>query len=76
MRPVTLNPNNIQASFNELEAASHEGDTVEIAQNFSTTGVLTPTLILNLSAPTAANVAAVLATLLEIMQKGGINRTT
>ena len=76
MRPVTLNPNNIQASFNEIEAASHEGDLVETAQNFSFTGSLTPTLNLNLSAPTAANIAAVLGTLLEIMQKGGINRTT
>ncbi len=76
MRPVTLNPGNIQASFNEIEAASHEGDTVEIAQNFSFTGTPVTTLNLNLTAPTAANVAAVLATLLEIMQKGGINRTT
>jgi hypothetical protein len=76
MRRVSLNPNNVQASFNEIEAASGENDVIDIGQNFSFTGTPTTTTNLNVAAPTAANCAAVLATLLEIMQKGGINRTT
>jgi hypothetical protein len=76
MRPVTLNPSDPQSALREIETASHENDLVEIAQNFSSTGTLTPTYSINLASPTAANVAAVLATLLEVMQKGGLNRTT
>jgi dihydroorotate dehydrogenase len=76
MRPVTVNPNNTLTSLNELGQASHENDVVDIAQNFNMIGTLTQTTDLNLSSPTVANCAAVLGTLLEIMQKGGINRTT
>jgi len=76
MRPVTLSINNIPASLTEIEAASHENDLLEIAQNFTFTGTPTTTLNLNITAPTLANVVAVLATLLEICQKGGLNRTT
>lgn len=76
MRPVTLNPDNVKASLIELERASHESDLTEIAQNFTLSGTLTPTYTLNLAAPTAANIAAVLGTLILAMQKGGINRTT
>ncbi len=76
MRPVTINPHHTAAALNELQNASRENDLVDIAQNFSMTGTLTSTTVLNLSAPTAANIAAVLGTLLEIMQKGNINRTT
>ncbi len=75
MRPVTLNPNNPTSAFREIQTASHEADVVEIAQNFSFTGTPTSTTNLNVSAPTVANVAAVLATLLQIMQKGGASRT-
>lgn len=76
MRPVTINPNNVAASLDEIQRASHENDLVEIAQNFSMSGTFTPTYVLNLSSPSAANVAAVLATLIQVFQKGGLNRTT
>jgi hypothetical protein len=35
MRPVTLNPGDPVSSLREIERASHEGDIVELAQNFS-----------------------------------------
>lgn len=76
MRPVTLHAHNVSGSLDEIEAASHENDIVEIAQNFTFTGTPTTTTNLNVTAPTLANVVAVLGTLLEIMQRGGINRTT
>lgn len=76
MRPVTLNPTNVAAALTEIERASHENDIVEVAQNYSLTGTLVPTRVLNVAAPTAANVAAVLATLLDDLKKGGLNRTT
>lgn len=76
MRPVTINPNDPHSALTEIQSASHENDVLEISQNFSISGALTETLTLNLSAPTAANVAAVLGTLLQILQKGGLNRTT
>lgn len=76
MRPVTLNPDNVRASLQEIERASHENDAVEIAQNFSMSGTLTPTRVLSLTAPSLANIAAVLGTLISDMQKGGLNRTT
>ena len=76
MRPVTVNPFNVQQSLREIERASREGDTTEMAQNFSFTGTVNDTFTLNLTAPTLANTAAVLATLLQLMQKGGLNRTT
>lgn len=76
MRPVTVDPSNVAAALVEIQRASHENDTCEIAQNFTFTGTLTPTYALNLSAPTAANIAAVLGTLILALQKGGINRTT
>jgi hypothetical protein len=76
MRPVTLNPEDPASSLREIERASHENDVGEAAQNFSFTGAVTVTTNLNISSPTLANTNAVLATLLEILQKGGINRTT
>lgn len=76
MRPVTVNSSDIKSALEEIQRASHENDTVEIAQNFILSGTLTPTYTLNLAAPTAANIAAVLGTLILALQKGGINRTT
>lgn len=77
MRPVTLNPNNPTESFKEIERASHEADATEIAQNFSVDNPsFTQTFQVNTTAPTAANCARVLATLITILQKGGLNRTT
>lgn len=76
MRPVTLNPNNVPASLNEIEAASHENDLLDISQNFTFDTAPTQTTTLLVGSPTLANTNAVLATLLQIMQKGGLNRTT
>jgi hypothetical protein len=76
MRPVTINPQNVQASLIELANASQENDVVTMAQNFDFTGTPTQTTNLNVSSPTLANVTAVLATFLQVHQKGGINRTT
>lgn len=76
MRPVTLNAFDPTAALREIERASHEADLTEIAQNFILSGTLTPTYTLNLAAPTAANIAAVLGTLILAMQKGGTTRTT
>lgn len=76
MRPVTINTNNVPAALAEIERASHESDTTEIAQNFTFDAAFTQTLQLLTGTPTLANTNAVLATLLQILQKGGLNRTT
>lgn len=77
MRPVTLNPNNVAASLNEIQRASHEADLTEIAMTFQTdVASFTPTYTLNTTSPSAANIADFLATLLTAMQKGGVHRTT
>lgn len=76
MRKVVTASQNIDPAVRDLVQASQENDVVDIAANFSLNGTYTQTTTLNLTSPTAANVAAVLATLLTIMQKGGINRTT
>lgn len=75
MRPVTINPANVPAALVEIGRASQENDVVDIGQNFTVTGSARA-FVLNTAAPTAANVAQVLAQLIEIMQKGGLNRTT
>jgi hypothetical protein len=77
MRPVTLNVNDTQGSLKEIQTASHEGEVTEIAQNFVIDNpAFTQTLALNTTAPTAANLALVLASLISIMQRGGLSRTT
>lgn len=77
MRPVTINANNVQSALLELQRASHESDSTEMAQNFTIDDPsFTQEFEVNTTAPTAANVAAVLATLLTLLQKGGLNRTT
>jgi hypothetical protein len=77
MRPVTVNPRDPVSALREIERASHENDVLEIAQNFTVDNpAFAHALQVNTAAPTAANCAAVLATLLTIIQKGGLNRTT
>ena len=77
MRPVTLNPHNIQASLNEIEQASHQADLVEISKNFAPdVPTFTPTYTINTTAPTAANIANFIATLITVMQRGGLNTST
>jgi hypothetical protein len=76
MRPLTTLSNNMQAALSEIQAASTQNDIVDIANSFSITGTFTETYDLNLTSPTAANIAAVLATLITVMQRGGLNRTS
>lgn len=76
MRPITINPNNVPAALQEIERASKENDTVEMAQNFTFDAAFTTTLQLLTGTPTLANTNKVLATLIQIIQKGGLNRTT
>lgn len=76
MRPVTLNQANVGAALLEIERASHEADTTEMAQNFTFDATFTSTLQLAVAAPTLANTNAVLASLIQILQKGGLDRTT
>lgn len=76
MRPVTINPQNVSAALQEIQTASHEADVVEIGQNFTFDASFATTLQLAVAAPSLANTNAVLATLLQILQKGGLNRTT
>lgn len=75
MRPVTIDPNNPKSALIEIQRASQENDIVPLGQNFTLSGTLTQTTTLNLSSPTVANLAAVLGTLLNMLQKGGTNRT-
>jgi hypothetical protein len=67
-----------KALFDEIFRASNENDTIDIAQGFTipATGTYPATRTLNVTAPTLANVVAVLATLLEDLQRGGTNRNT
>ncbi len=76
MRPVTINPSNPAAALAEIERASHENDIGEIAQNFTFDDpAFTQTFALLTGTPTLANTNKVLATLLLLMQKGGLHRT-
>lgn len=65
-----------QKLFNQIFAASRDADMVDIAGGYTLSGTFTETRILNVTAPTLANIAAVLATLLLDCQRGGPNRTT
>lgn len=64
-------PQSLQNIFNEIFRASQEADVVDIGQSFTINGSFTETRTLNVSAPTTANIAAVLATLISDMQRGG-----
>lgn len=76
MQPVSINPQNFSASLQTIANASQQNDGGTIASNFTLSGTLTETFTLDLSSPTTANLAAVLGTLITIMQKGGAHRTT
>lgn len=76
MRPVTINTSDVPSALAEIQRASHENDTTEMAQNFTFDTPPTETLTLQVGAPSLANTNAVLATLLQIHQRGGLNRTT
>lgn len=70
-------PQNIQAIFNEIFRASQEADVVDIGNAFSfdDPDLYVETRELNLTAPSAANIAAVLATLIKDMQRGGATKS-
>lgn len=68
-------PAETQAIFNEIFRASQDGDMVDIGNGFTFTGTYVETRTLNLAAPTAANIAAVLATLIRDMQRGGATKS-
>ena len=69
-------PLSIQAAFTEIYRASQENDTIDIASAYTITGSVTATRNLNVTSPTLANIAAVLATLISDLQRGGTNKTT
>lgn len=75
MRRVTINPHDFVSSLREIMTASSENDLLDLAQAFTISGAFTPTTTLNLTSPTAANIAAVLATLITYAQRGGVNRS-
>lgn len=66
----------VQAAFNEVFRASQDNDVVDISQPYTVTGSFTPTRTLNVASPTVANVAAVLATLISDLKRGGTSKTT
>jgi hypothetical protein len=77
MRPVTINTNDVAGALIELMRASHENDIVDLAQNFKPdVAGFTPTYTIDTTTPSAANIANFLATLITVMQRGAINRTT
>lgn len=77
VRPASINSlAAVQDAFNEVFRASQDNDTIDIALPYTITGTFTPTRTLNVSSPTLANIAAVLATLLQDFQRGGTSKTT
>jgi hypothetical protein len=76
MRRVTLNPNNPRASLTEIARASQDGDITDIGQAFTMDATPAQTLALLVASPTLANTNLVLANLIQILQKGGLNRST
>lgn len=82
MTPLSLGANPRQGdqllqwclqALRQIESASRE-DIAEIADSYSHTGTLTATRDVNITSPTAANLAAVLATFLQDMRQRGVNR--
>lgn len=67
------------AALNAIKAivrASAEVDTTDIFSPYTVTGTFTETRDLNVTSPSLANIAAVLATLIADCQRGGQFRTT
>lgn len=60
-------------ALREIERASYE-DIAEIADSYNVTGTLTETRDLDVDTPTAANIAAVLGTLIADLKKRGVNK--
>lgn len=60
-------------AFREIERASYE-DIAEVADAFTVSGTFTKTRTLNVTAPTTANIAAVLGTLIDDIKRRGTNK--
>lgn len=69
-------PAAIQDIFNQIFRASAEADVVDIGAEYEVNGAFTETRVLNVTAPTTANIAAVLATLLADLKNGGAKKST
>lgn len=63
----------VKAALKEIEMASFD-DIQTVADAYSITGTLTETRAINVTTPTAANCAAVIATLLNDLKKRGARR--
>jgi hypothetical protein len=85
MRPVAFGPLPFNAgteqkidwivrALQEVELASNE-DPIAVADSYGTDTTFTTTRILNVTAPTASNIAAVLASFLADLRKRGVNRS-
>ncbi len=74
--PMPGVPLNIQNIFNEIFRASQDGAVEDLGSAYTITGTFTATRNLNVTTPTTANIAAVLATLISDLQRGGTSRTT
>ena len=86
MRPVSFGPlppaattdqklDWIIRSLREIENASAE-DAIAVADSYGASAPFTPTRQLNVTAPTAANIAAVLASFLADLRKRGVKKST
>jgi hypothetical protein len=86
MRPVSLGPlppgagtdqklDWIIRSLREIENASAE-DAIAVADSYSANSTFTITRQLNVTSPTAANIAAVLASFLGDLRKRGVKKST
>ena len=63
----------VRVALNIIETASYE-DIAEVADGYTITGTLTETREINVTTPTAANVANVLATLITDLKRRGQKR--
>jgi hypothetical protein len=86
MRPVAFGPLPFNAgteqkidwivrALQEVELASNE-DPIAVADSYGTDTSFTITRQLNVTAPTASNIAAVLASFLADLRKRGVNKST
>lgn len=82
MRRVNLNmvglitDPNARAAVQAIELASAEVDLTDISNAFTVSGTYTQTRTLNVTTPTLANIAAVLATFIDDCKRGGQYRST
>jgi hypothetical protein len=82
MRRVNLNmvglitDPNARAAVQAIELASAEVDLTDISNAFTVSGTYTQTRTLNVTSPTLANIAAVLATFIDDCKRGGQYRST